>query len=142
MAVTGPTTQRYTERMAGNLLRLARIERGWSQRQLAKAAGMPVSTVARIESGARQPSLVTLSRLLAAADLELRPRLAPYDAHDDMLDARRAAMTPAEQAALDAADAADARNSQVVAEARAWAIAAGLLPAPSGPARVAAATAR
>lgn len=139
MAVTGPTTQRYTERMAGNLLRLARIERGWSQRQLAKAAGMPVSTVARIESGARQPSLVTLSRLLAAADLELRPRLAPYDAHDDMLDARRAAMTPTEQAAL---DAADARNSQVVAEARAWAIAAGLLPTPSGPARVAAATAR
>ena len=86
IAVPGPTTQRYTERLAGNMLRLARAQRGWSQRQLAEAAGVPVSTVARIESGARQPSLVTVSRLLAAADLELRARLEPYDDHDDVLD--------------------------------------------------------
>ena len=98
MAVPGPTTQRDTERLAGNMLRLARAQRGWSQRQLAEAAGVPVSTVARIESGARQPSLVTVSRLLAAADLELRARLEPYDDHDDVLDARHAALTPDEQA--------------------------------------------
>ena len=98
MAVPGPTTQRHTERLAGNMLRLARAQRGWSQRQLAEAAGVPVSTVARIESGARQPSLVTVSRLLAAADLELRARLEPYDDHDDVLDARHAALTPDEQA--------------------------------------------
>lgn len=54
MAVPGPTTQRYTARLAGNLLRLARAQRGWSQRQLAEAAGVPVSTVARIESGTRR----------------------------------------------------------------------------------------
>lgn len=66
---------------AGNLLRLARIERGWSQRQLAAEAGVAHSTVARIESGAVQPSLPSLARLLAAADLELRLRLEQQGAH-------------------------------------------------------------
>ena len=115
MAVSGPTTQRYTERLAGNLLRLARAQRGWSQRQFADAAGVPVSTVARIESGARQPSLVTVSRLLAAADLELRARLEPYDDHDDVLDARLSALTPEEQVQH---AVAFEQTSQVLAEAR------------------------
>jgi len=115
MAVPGPNTARYTERLAGNMLRLARAQRGWSQRQLAEAAGVPVSTVARIESGARQPSLVTVSRLLAAADLELRARLEPYDDHDDVLDARQAALTPDEQAQR---AASFAKTSQVLDEAR------------------------
>jgi len=121
MAVPGQTTQRYTERLAGNLLRLARAQRGWSQRRLAEAAGVPVSTVARIESGARQPSLVTISRLLAAADLELRARLEPYDDHDDVLDARLGAMTPEEQAQR---AVAFEQTSQVLAEARRAATAA------------------
>lgn len=115
MAVPGPTTQRYTERLAGNLLRLARAQRGWSQRQLAEAAGVPVSTVARIESGTRQPSLVTISRLLAAADLEMRARLEPYDDHDDVLDARWTALTPEQQAKH---TAAFEQTSRVLAEAR------------------------
>jgi len=115
MAVPGQTTRRYTERLAGNLLRLARAQRGWSQRRLAEAAGVPVSTVARIESGARQPSLVTISRLLAAADLELRARLEHYDDHDDVLDARQAALTPEEQAQR---AVAFKQTSQVLAEAR------------------------
>ena len=121
MAVPGPTTQRYTERLAGNMLRLARSQRGWSQRQLAEAAAVPVSTVARIESGTRQPSLVTVSRLLAAADLELRARLEPYDDHDDVLDARHAALTPEEQAQR---AVAFERTSQVLGEARRGAAAA------------------
>jgi len=121
MAVPGQTTQRYTERLAGNLLRLARAQRGWSQRRLAEAAGVPVSTVARIESGARQPSLVTIGRLLAAADLELRARLEPYDDHDDVLDARLGAMTPEEQAQR---AVAFEQTSQVLAEARRAATAA------------------
>lgn len=121
MAVPGQTTQRYTERLAGNLLRLARAQRGWSQRRLAEAAGVPVSTVARIESGARQPSLVTISRLLAAADLELRARLEPYDDHDDVLDARLGAMTAEEQAQR---AVAFEQTSQVLAEARRAATAA------------------
>ena len=115
MAVPGPTTQRYIDGLAGNMLRLARAQRDWSQRRLAEAAGVPVSTVARIESGARQPSLVTISRLLAAAGLELRARLEPYDDHDDVLDARQAALTPKEQAQR---AVAFKQTSQVLAEAR------------------------
>lgn len=122
MAVPGPTTQRYTERLAGNMLRLARAQRGWSQRQLAAAAGVPVSTVARIESGARQPSLVTVSRLLAAANLELRARLEPYDDHDDVLDARHAALAPDEQAQR---AASFAKTSHVLDEARRAAVVVG-----------------
>jgi len=101
--------------MAGNLLRLARQQRSWSQRQLADAAGVPVSTVARIESGARQPSLVTIGRLLAAADLELRVRVEAYDDHDDVLDARRAALTSEQQAQH---DRAFERASQVLTTGR------------------------
>ncbi len=115
MAVPGPTTQRVTERLAGNLLRLARVQRGWSQRQLAEAAGVPVSTVARIESGTRQPSLLTISRLLAAADLELRARLEAYDDHDDVLDARRSAMTSEQH---EQADSAFERTTELLAAAR------------------------
>jgi transcriptional regulator with XRE-family HTH domain len=83
--------------------------------QLAEAAGVPVPTVARIESGTRQPSLVTISRLLAAADLELRARLEPYDDHDDVLDARRTALTPEQQAQH---ATAYEQTSRVLAEAR------------------------
>ena len=84
----GPTTRRNVEKLAGNLLRLARIERGWTQTQLAEAAGITQPVIARIESGRVQPTLPTLCRLLAAADLDLRCRLESYDDHDDVLDAR------------------------------------------------------
>lgn len=57
-----------------------------TQRQLAAAAQMPQSTVARIETGAMQPTLPVLYRLLAAAGLEPRIRLELYDDHDDVLD--------------------------------------------------------
>jgi transcriptional regulator with XRE-family HTH domain len=97
----GPTTARHVQRMAGNVLRLARLERGWSQRRLAEVAGVAHSTVARIESGAVQPSLPTLARLLAAADLELRLRVEPYDDHDDVLD-RLTQRFPDRQAQADA----------------------------------------
>ncbi len=98
----GPTTFRHTERWAGNLLRSARAKKGVSQAQLAALAGVPRSTVERIEAGTRQPSLITLSRLLAAVDLEMRIRLEDYDDHDDVLDAGYAAMSPQQQAATDA----------------------------------------
>lgn len=105
----GPTTRRHTERWAGNLLRSARAKKGISQAQLATLAGVPRSTVERIEAGTRQPSLVTLSRLLAAVELEMRIRLEDYDDHDDVLDATYAAITAEQQAA------ADARHEHLVA---------------------------
>jgi transcriptional regulator with XRE-family HTH domain len=102
MAQMGPTTMRHTEQWAGNLLRLARAKAGVTQARLAELAGVPRSTVERIEAGTRQPSLVTLSRLLAAVDLELRIRVDEYDDHDDVLDANYAAMSPERRAATGA----------------------------------------
>lgn len=93
----GPTTTGHVERLAGNLLRIARARRGMSQRELAEAAHMPQSTIARIESGTRQPSLPVLARILAAAGLELRITVDRYDAHDDILDAEGARLTPAQR---------------------------------------------
>lgn len=99
----GPTRTRHSEQLAGSLLRLARAKRGWSQRQLATAAGVPQSTIARIESGARQPGMPMLVRLLAAADLDLRTRLEEYDDHDDVLDTLNARLSEQQRAANDAA---------------------------------------
>ena len=76
---------------------------------MAALAGVPRSTVERIEAGTRQPSLPTLGRLLAAVDLDMRVRLEPYDDHDDVLEANYAAMTPKER------EAADARHEGMVA---------------------------
>jgi transcriptional regulator with XRE-family HTH domain len=87
MARQGRTKTKDVEQVAASLLRLARTDKGLSQRALAAAAEVPHSTVARIESGAMQPTLPLLYRLLAAADLELRIRLEAYDDHDDVLDA-------------------------------------------------------
>lgn len=85
MKAVGPRTIASVEQLAGNLLRLARLKRGVTQRQLAAAAQVPQSTVARIEAGSMQPTLPMLYRLLAGAGLEPRVRLEHYDDHDDVL---------------------------------------------------------
>jgi transcriptional regulator with XRE-family HTH domain len=97
----GATRQRDSERLGGNLLRLARLRRGLTQRQLAELAGVPQSTIGRIETYRQQPTLPLLARLLAAADLELRTRLENYDPHDDVLDIGRSRMTPAQRRRLE-----------------------------------------
>jgi transcriptional regulator with XRE-family HTH domain len=102
MARMGPTRTRDSEGFAANLLRLARAKTGVSQAQMAALAAVPRSTVERIEAGTRQPSLPTLSRLLAAVDLDMRIRLEDYDDHDDVLDTNYAAMPPQQRAATDA----------------------------------------
>jgi len=94
---------------AGALVLLAREEAGLSQRELAKRAGVSQADIARIESGARQPSIPTLQRILAGADKELRFRLAPIDDHDQVLRARQARRLPA------AKEAAAARHRRNVA---------------------------
>lgn len=118
VATMGPTRQRDLEGLAGNVLRVARAKTGLTPAQLARLAGVPRSTVERIEAGTRQPSLVTMGKLLAAVDLDLRIHLEPYDGHDDVLDANYAAMTPAQQAAT------DARHEAMVEAFRAAGIAA------------------
>lgn len=52
---------------ARRLLRFARRSAGLTQRQLALEAGLPQSTVARIEAGRLQPRWETMTRLLGAA---------------------------------------------------------------------------
>lgn len=101
MATMGPTTARAVEGFAGTMLKLARQDKHLTQRELAAAAGIPHTTIAKIESGSRQPSWPVLCRILAAVDLEVRVRLAPYDTHDDILDATEARLTAKQRQARD-----------------------------------------
>lgn len=61
---------------AGTLLRTARQKAGLSQAELARQAGVTQSVISAYESGARQPSLPTLARLIEAtgSNLELLVR--------------------------------------------------------------------
>lgn len=60
----------------GSELMRARAAAGLSQRELARRAGVPQSTVARIETDAMVPRVDTLQRLLreCGVELQLRPR--------------------------------------------------------------------
>jgi transcriptional regulator with XRE-family HTH domain len=62
---------------AANLLRRARRKAGMTQRALAARAGVPQSTIGRIETGVIEPRIDTLLRLLQASghEMELGPRL-------------------------------------------------------------------
>lgn len=91
MGSPGPSTEHAIRAWASSLLQQARIISGLSQRDLSTAAGVPRSTIARIESGQMQPTLPTLQRILIATGVEMRIRLEPYDDHDDVLDALAAA---------------------------------------------------
>lgn len=97
----GPTTTRAVEGFAGTMLKLARHDKHLTQRDFATVAGVPHTTIAKIESGARQPSWPVLCRILAAVDLEMRVRLTPYDTHDDTLDATEAQLTQQQRDARD-----------------------------------------
>ncbi len=55
----------------GALVRLIRLGLSMTQRQLAKRAGMPQSTVARIEKGNIRPNEDTLRRIFAAMECDL-----------------------------------------------------------------------
>lgn len=82
---------------------MVRAKRGWTQRQLAEVARVPQSTIGRIESGAMQPTLPLLDRIIVSADLEVRTRLEPYDDHDDVLDSLDARLSSDQRAASDEA---------------------------------------
>ena len=59
-------------------LRRTRQAAGLTQAQLATRAGTSQATISAYESGRKQPSLATLSRLLAAAGSRLTARPAGY----------------------------------------------------------------
>jgi predicted transcriptional regulator len=62
---------------AARVLRWARRRAGLAQRDLAEKSGVPQSTIGRIEAGAVDPRVQTLSHLLRACgfDLEVEPIL-------------------------------------------------------------------
>jgi transcriptional regulator with XRE-family HTH domain len=110
MAVMGLTTAGHVDRLAANLLKVAHARAGMSQRELADAAHVAQSTIARIESGTRQPSLPVLARILAAIDLELRITLEACDNHDDVLDAEDKGLSADQRAAVTRHDAFDPKR--------------------------------
>jgi transcriptional regulator with XRE-family HTH domain len=62
----------------GRAVRELREQRGWSQSQLALAASMTQSAVARFEAGGTIPTLPVLERLAHARDVRLDVRFAPH----------------------------------------------------------------
>jgi ribosome-binding protein aMBF1 (putative translation factor) len=61
----------------GRAVRELREQHGWSQTQLAQAAGMTQSAVARFEAGGTVPTLPILERLARALDVELDVQFVP-----------------------------------------------------------------
>lgn len=72
---------------SGRVLRDARLRASLTQRGLAKRAATAQSVIARIESGKSNPTLETLSRLLAAAGYELDVRLVRATPPDPVIEA-------------------------------------------------------
>ena len=68
-----------------NLVREARRRAGFTQAELAKRAGVPKSTVGRIESGARSPSTEMVERLVRAAGLDVSVSLSEPDPGTDSM---------------------------------------------------------
>ncbi|MBE3202355.1 MULTISPECIES: helix-turn-helix domain-containing protein [Parafrankia] len=68
--------QRHANRRAG----ASHQRRGWSQAELAHAARMTQSTVARFEAGGTIPTLPVLERLAEALDADLDVRVVPRSA--------------------------------------------------------------
>ena len=66
---------------------------------MAERAGVPKSTVGRIESGARAPSVELVERLVRAAGLEVTVVLSEPDPGTDSMFERTLRRTPAERLA-------------------------------------------
>jgi ribosome-binding protein aMBF1 (putative translation factor) len=61
----------------GRTIRTIREQRGWSQSDLARAASMTQSAVARFEAGGTVPTLPVIERLAGALDADLRIEVTP-----------------------------------------------------------------
>jgi transcriptional regulator with XRE-family HTH domain len=82
-----------------HLIREARRRAGFTQAELARRAGVPQSTIGRIESGARVPSTELAERLIRAAGFELRVALGEPDPGTDSLFERALQRTPRQRLA-------------------------------------------
>jgi transcriptional regulator with XRE-family HTH domain len=91
--------------IAARLVTYARRRAGLSQRGLARAAGVPHSTVARIELGQLSPRTDTLERLLRAAGHSVASEPALGIGIDRSQIRELLDLTPRQRAELAAADA-------------------------------------
>lgn len=82
-----------------NLVREARKRAGLTQAELGRRAGVPQSTIARIESGARTPSTDMVERLVRAAGFDIRAGLGEPDPGTTSLFEGTLRRTPAERLA-------------------------------------------
>jgi transcriptional regulator with XRE-family HTH domain len=82
---------------ARDIVRIARQRSGLTQQQLADRSGHPRETIARWETGAREPSLASLEALVAACGLDLVIHLAPRDRSLDELVADQLELSPGER---------------------------------------------
>jgi transcriptional regulator with XRE-family HTH domain len=80
-----------------SIVREARLRSGLTQAQLAERAGVPKSTVGRIESGARRPSTEMVERLVKAAGLSVSISLSEPDPGTDSMFERTLQRSPAER---------------------------------------------
>ena len=78
-----------------NLVKEARRRAGFTQAELAQRAGVPKSTVGRIESGARVPSTEMVERLVRAAGLHVSVSLSEPDPGTDSMFERTLRRSPA-----------------------------------------------
>jgi ribosome-binding protein aMBF1 (putative translation factor) len=79
MAESGAEEAYEAARLAfelGAAVRDLRLARGWSQAELASAARMTQSAVARFEAGGTVPTLPVLGRIARALDADLTVRVA------------------------------------------------------------------
>jgi transcriptional regulator with XRE-family HTH domain len=82
-----------------SIVREARRRSGLTQAELAQRAGVPKSTVGRIESGARVPSIKMVERLVRAAGWNFSVSLSEPDPGTDSMFERTLRRTPAERLA-------------------------------------------
>ena len=60
-----------------------RVERGWSQRELARRVGVKQPVIARLEAGETEPKVSTLARLAEALGADLVIRVAAHAQADE-----------------------------------------------------------
>ena len=82
-----------------SIVREARHRAGLTQAALAERAGVPKSTVGRIESGTRTPSTEMVERLVRAAGLEVSVSLSEPDPGTYSMFERTLRRSPAERLA-------------------------------------------
>jgi DNA-binding XRE family transcriptional regulator len=90
---------------------LSRAKTGLTQRQWAAKAGVPYSTIAKIEWAARQPTHPTMAKIPAAVGLSLSRRVVPYDDHDDVLWEQEQRRSPSEREQMQVEQARLAREA-------------------------------